>query len=127
MVVGYDEDGVEDVEFPPITAPNLSPSDVMFLIDIWYEGEHLLSISFDGNEGNGTLVEKSRLLLPINSVNANVSPIELKLYESYAFQSQYHDIDINGAIYFVRLTDGKIICVSDFGSQRPAFTGCYGI
>mmetsp|Transcript_9148 Transcript_9148/g.13552 ORF Transcript_9148/g.13552 Transcript_9148/m.13552 type:complete len:141 (+) Transcript_9148:355-777(+) len=101
-------------EFPPIAVPNLSRSDVMFLVDAWLDDLCILSTSLDGNEGDGTLVNTSRLVIPINDANAtDACPIELKLSKYGHFASRGYNITSN--IYVVRLTDGKTICVNRCG------------
>eukprot|EP00814_Leptocylindrus_danicus_P016668 CAMPEP_0116005988 /NCGR_PEP_ID=MMETSP0321-20121206/1472_1 /TAXON_ID=163516 /ORGANISM="Leptocylindrus danicus var. danicus, Strain B650" /LENGTH=356 /DNA_ID=CAMNT_0003474479 /DNA_START=192 /DNA_END=1262 /DNA_ORIENTATION=- len=105
-------------KFPPISAPNLSPSDVIFLIDLWLDSECIFSTSFDGNEGNGSLSNKSCLVVPISADNASARSIELKLSARGHFERRGYNI--SGKIHAVRLTDGKIICVKKLAKTSGA-------
>lgn len=118
----------KDGEFLPIAPPKLSPSDVMFLIDLWYEGKSIFSMLFPGDEGNESLFNAWRVVIPISTGNATVGPLELILDEN---NGEFDSFKMNedgaiGTIYAVRLTYSKVIRVSTISKEMNSCDVCSG-
>jgi len=86
-----------------------------------------LSISFRDDVRGESLCKEARYVVPISANNASARSIQLVLDASNGRFKKFNCEDYcTWALHMLRLTDLKIICLSDNGSKPSSFDLCFG-
>lgn len=111
-------DRLDEGDFYPLPDPSLGRYDVMMLVDIFQDNKPFLSAAEQIDASKDAYIQNKGLLC-IQKVTT-FGPTELEVSDDGCFCFP-QDSFTSGRINLVRLTDYKIICVSEFGSPKSSF------